>query len=56
MAADITKNDDDIENYSKEFRELQTQLNQISKQKFNGISLLQFRIIRCAIQVRHLTP
>jgi len=39
MAADITKNDDDIENYSKEFRELQTQLNQISKQKFNGISL-----------------
>jgi flagellin len=39
MAADITKNDDDIENYSKEFRELQTQLSQISKQKFNGISL-----------------
>ena len=39
MAADITKNDDDIENYSKEFRELQVQLNQISKEKFNGISL-----------------
>jgi len=39
MAADITKNDDDIENYSKEFRELQVHLNQISKQKFNGISL-----------------
>jgi flagellin len=39
MAADITKNSSDIENYSKEFRELQTQLNQLSKNKFNGISL-----------------
>ena len=39
MAADITKNVSDIENYSKEFRELQTQLNQIQKEKFNGISL-----------------
>ena len=28
MAADITKNDGDIENYSKEFRELQSQLQQ----------------------------
>ena len=28
MAADITKNDGDIENYSKEFRELQSQLRQ----------------------------
>jgi flagellin len=39
MAADITKNASDIENYSKEFRELQMQLNQIQKQKFNGVSL-----------------
>jgi flagellin len=39
MAADVTKNDSDIENYSKEFRELQTQLKQIQLQKFNGISL-----------------
>jgi len=39
MAADITKNTSDIENYSKEFRELQTQLNQLSNSKFNGISL-----------------
>jgi len=39
MAADITKNTDDIENYSKEFRELQEQLKQISEQKFNGIRL-----------------
>ena len=39
MAQDITKNSGDIENYSKEFVELQSQLNQISKQTFNGISL-----------------
>jgi flagellin len=39
MAADITKNSSDIENYSKEFRELQVQLKQISAEKFNGISL-----------------
>ena len=39
MAADITKNSGDIENYSKEFRELQEQLNQIRVEKFNGISL-----------------
>jgi flagellin len=39
LAADVTKNTSDIENYSKEFRELQTQLKQIQLQKFNGISL-----------------
>ena len=39
MAGDVTKNTSDIENYSKEFRELQTQLSQIETQKFNGISL-----------------
>jgi flagellin len=39
MAQDITKNTQDIENYSKEFVELQSQLNQVSKEKFNGISL-----------------
>ena len=39
MAQDITKNSGDIENYSKEFVELQSQLNPISKQTFNGISL-----------------
>jgi len=39
MASDITKNTSDIENYSKEFIELQSQLNQIKRQKFNGISL-----------------
>ena len=39
MAQDITKNSGDIENYSKEFVELQSQLNQVAKEKFNGISL-----------------
>ena len=39
MAQDITKNSGDIENYSKEFLELQSQLNQVSREKFNGISL-----------------
>jgi flagellin-like hook-associated protein FlgL len=39
MAADITKNTSDVENYSKEFRELQVQLSQIQKEKFNGVSL-----------------
>ena len=39
MASDITKNTGDIENYSKEFIELQKQLNQMYHEKFNGISL-----------------
>jgi flagellin len=39
MAADITKNSGDIENYTKEFVELQSQLNQINRETFNGISL-----------------
>jgi flagellin len=39
MAQDITKNSGDIENYSKEFIELQSQLGQIKQEKFNGISL-----------------
>ena len=39
MSMDVTKNSGDIENYSKEFVELQSQLNQIRHQKFNGISL-----------------
>ncbi|MFL2938629.1 MAG: flagellin [Opitutales bacterium] len=39
MAQDITKNSGDIENYSKEFVELQSQLGQIRHEKFNGISL-----------------
>ena len=39
MAEDITKNSGDVENYSKEFVELQIQLDQINNEKFNGVSL-----------------
>jgi flagellin-like hook-associated protein FlgL len=39
MASDVTKNTGDIENYSKEFIELQKQMNQMYNEKFNGISL-----------------
>ena len=39
MAQDVTKNSSDIENYSKEFLELQRQLGQIYREKFNGVSL-----------------
>jgi len=39
MSMDVTKNSGDVENYSKEFVELQSQLNQVRHQKFNGISL-----------------
>ena len=39
FAEDVTKNDSDKENYSKEFVELQKQLQQIGTEQFNGISL-----------------
>jgi len=39
MAQDVTKNTGDIENYSKEFVELQKQLQQVKNETFNGISL-----------------
>jgi flagellin-like hook-associated protein FlgL len=39
MSMDVTKNAGDIENYNKEFMELWNQLGQMSKDKFNGISL-----------------
>jgi flagellin-like hook-associated protein FlgL len=38
-AQDVTKNTGDIENYSKEFKELQSQLQQIRHTKFNGMSV-----------------
>ena len=39
MAADVSKNGADVENYSKEFLELQDQLNQMKREKFNGVEL-----------------
>ena len=39
MAQDVSKNAGDVENYSKEFLELQKQLSQIWREKFNGVEL-----------------
>jgi flagellin len=39
MAQDVTKNTSDVENYTKEFLELQKQLGQIYREKFNGVSI-----------------
>jgi flagellin len=39
MAADVSKNAADVENYSKEFLELQDQLHQMKREKFNGVEL-----------------
>ena len=39
LSLDVTKNAQDIENYNKEFLELQKQLAKISQEKFNGVSL-----------------
>jgi flagellin len=39
MAADVSKNTADVENYSKEFLELQDQLAQMRREKFNGVEL-----------------
>ena len=39
MAQDVTKNTSDIENYSKEFLELQKQLSQMYREKFNDVEL-----------------
>ena len=36
MAQDITKNTADVENYSKEFIELQRQLSQTAREKLTG--------------------
>jgi flagellin len=39
MASDVTKNSGDVENYTKEFIELQKHLAQMYREKFNGVSL-----------------
>ena len=44
MYADSTKSAGDLENYDKEFKELQSELGHISKQKFNGVSLFSDQV------------
>ena len=39
LARDVTKNDGDVENYDKEFQNLQSQLTSLGTEKFNGVSL-----------------
>jgi flagellin len=39
LARDITKNDGDVENYDKEFQNLQQQLISLNTEKFNGVPL-----------------
>jgi len=44
MSLDVTKNPVDTENYNKEFKELQHQLEQIFHQNFNDVSLFSNQI------------
>ena len=39
LSQDVLKNSSDIDTYNTEFKNLQVQLYQMSKEKFNGISL-----------------
>ena len=39
LARDVTKNAGDVENYDKEFQNLQNQLTSLGTEKFNGVSL-----------------
>ena len=44
LARDVTKNPGDVENYDKEFQNLQNQLTSLGTEKFNGVSLFTSRI------------
>ena len=66
-AADVSKNAADVENYSKEFLELQEQLKQMKREKFNGVELfsqegdndgreVQFQGLNLTTQLRLLRP
>ena len=39
LARDVTKNSGDVENYDKEFQNLQAQMTSIGTEKFNGVNL-----------------
>ena len=43
LASDITKNDSDISNYSKEFLELQGKMDNAAETKLNGVDLFVFQ-------------
>ena len=39
LSSDVTKNSTDVANYNTEFQALQSQLSQVTTEKFNGVSL-----------------
>jgi len=45
LARDVTKNAGDVENYDKEFQNLQAQLTSLGSEKFNGVSLFDTSLI-----------
>jgi len=56
MAQDVTKNTADVENYSKEFLELQMQLSQMYREKFNGVSLFAKNTAHAVLNPPDLRP
>jgi len=44
LARDVTKNEGDVENYDKEFQNLQSQLTSLGTEKFNGVPLFAANI------------
>ena len=56
MAQDVTKNTADVENYSKEFLELQKQLSQMYREKFNGVSLFAKNTASAVLNPPDLRP
>jgi flagellin len=56
MAQDVTKNTQDVENYSKEFIELQRQLHQIKNETFNGMSLFTHSSAKAVMTPPDLRP
>lgn len=45
LARDVTKNAGDVENYDKEFQNLQLQLTSLGAEKFNGVALFDTSLI-----------
>jgi flagellin-like hook-associated protein FlgL len=56
MAQDVTKNTQDVENYTKEFIELQRQLHQTKNDTFNGMSLFTHSSAKAVMTPPDLRP
>ena len=55
LSQDVLKNSSDIANYNSEFHTLQLQLYQMSKTKFNGVSLFGAMEFRYGFRRNHIT-